>query len=103
MQGIIAILSIFPILLISGERVSADADSFYKAREACDHWSEKGEPYIAIYEWWDNKPKEGNTRWCRGDVDNNQILGLELDGLEPGRIYLEKELPEPKANKIFRY
>ena len=71
---------------------SADSYSFYKASEACDKWSKKGEAFMVIHEWWDNKARGDNTRWCRGDVNNNQILGLELVGLEPGKTYLGKHL-----------
>ena len=82
---------------------SADSYSFYKVSEACDKWSKKGEAFMVIHEWWDNKARGDNTRWCRGDVNNNQILGLELVGLEPGKSYLGKELAKPKASIIFKY
>ena len=89
--------------LLTGAGASADSVSFYKASEACDKWSNKGETYKVIHEWWDNKARDDNTRWCRGDVNNIQILGLELVELEPGRTYLGKELSKPKVSKIFRY
>ena len=63
----------------------------------------KGEAFMVIHEWWDNKARGDNTRWCRDDVNNNQILGLELVRLEPGKSYLGKELAKPKASIIFKY
>ena len=102
MKVLVATFSILSTLLMSAG-ASADAESFYKASEACHKWSKKGETYKVIHEWWDNKARDDNTGWCRGDVNNNQILGLELVGLEPGRTYLGKELPKPKVRKIFRY
>ena len=91
MKVLVATFSILSTLLMSSG-ASADAESFYKASEACDKWSKKGEAFMVIHESWDNKARGDNTRWCRDDVNNNQILGLELVGLEPGKTYLGKHL-----------
>ena len=102
MKVLISTFSILSTLLMSAG-ASAAPHSFDRAREACDKWSKEGKTYKVIHEWWDNKARDDNTRWCRGDVTNHQILGLELLGVEPGKTYLEKELPKPKVSIIFKY